>query len=113
VEGDGADQRMHVEQPVNRVRTFLADRGIGAGLALTALAHIPQRDPAGRDKGQLFSVARSENSVEQREDDRPEQVSGMGVVFAAAERLFAGQSPEYQNPRLLIGDRRKTAPNTP
>jgi hypothetical protein len=33
----------------------------------------------------------------------------MGVVLAAAQRLLAGQGPEYQNARLLIGDRREAA----
>src|SRR2546430_1904879 len=72
VEGDGADQRMRVEQPVDRVRTFPADRGIGARVALAGLAHVPQRDPMRCDKGEFFSVARGGNSIEQREDNRPE-----------------------------------------
>ena len=93
-----------VEQPVDRVRTFPADRRIGARVALTGLAHVPQRDPVRCDKGQSFSVARRGNSVEQRENDRPEEVARMGIVLAAAQRLFAGQGPEYQNARLLIGD---------
>jgi hypothetical protein len=33
----------------------------------------------------------------------------MGVVFAAAQRLFAGQGPEYQDASLLIGDRQEAA----
>ena len=109
VEGDGADQRVRIEQSIDRVRAFRADRRIRARLTLPRLADIPQADPVGFDKGQPFGVTRRGDRIEQGEDDRPEQVAGMGVVFAAAQRLFARQGSEHQNARPMIHDRREAA----
>jgi hypothetical protein len=56
VEGDGADQRMLIEQPVDRVRLFAAYRRVSARLALAHLAHVPQTYPSGRGKGEPLRV---------------------------------------------------------
>ena len=56
VEADGADQRMGIEQPVDRVWPLAADRGVGAGVALAKLANVPKGDPLGCDKGQPLLI---------------------------------------------------------
>ena len=109
VEGDGADQRMSVEQLVDGVRLLPADRRVGAGLALADRAHVPQRHPLRHCEAQLCPIIGGRSGVEEGEQDRPEQVARMGVVFLAAQGFLAGQGAEHEHPRPPVDDRWKAA----
>ena len=109
IEGDGADQRMSVEQLVDGVRLLPADRRVGAGLALADRTHVPQRHLLCPGECELCPIIGGRSGVEEGEQDRPEQVARMGVVFLATQGFLAGQSAEYEDPRPPIDDRWKTA----
>ena len=86
VEGDGADQRMRIEQPVDRVRPLPADRRVGAGLALSELADVPQRDPMRCDKGQPVRVigCRGLRRTRQKRSARTDCADGRNTRAGAA-----------------------------
>ena len=100
---------MRVEQRGGSRSGSSADRRVGAGVALgephTSHSAMPRRP----DKSQPRRIVGAGAVAEQREDDRPEQVARVGVILAAAQRFFARQGAEHQDPRARVDDRRKAA----
>src|SRR5205085_2719535 len=86
-------------------RDRTARRGIaalcrsGRGAAALIVEHLAEHGPA----RELFRKA------EPREGYWPEQIAGMGVILAAAQRFLTWQGAEHEEPRACVNDRGKAA----